>query len=449
MRFTRRNRQIYSLAGCCLIVLLTACSSNTTPAPRGMTRTPGITLPIHRGITPISTTATTVAMPPTQTSCPPTETARAMITAPLALGTHQNIIYTLNEGTYDAPSQGKLMRYDVQTGHATELLSVANAQIYEAQVSADGQWVLFVTTTGKVGRQSKLQMIRLDGQGLQTLYCTPGYSIRQMQWSTNQQLLAFYNVVNEQGVVYLLDMQSGRVQTELSTQSQAGLVLHTWLDATHIYLSDTAQDTLYSYLYLLDIRKGTHQHLGDLLKVLLRKYGDFDSSYDGSQIFVSHGGCPQGFCTGPSSIAVQTITGGPQRTIYSSQIYDVIAVRDIDQTSILFIIGNTYDSNGHADPSHNGLWKINVDGTGLTRLIPISTKQFSFLNYVSQELWSNISRDATMYVFQVNSFRDTPTAIIETDSLIVGSLHGNGRTPKVFASTSDGSQLVMAGWTLM
>ena len=372
-----------------------------------------------------------------------------MIMAPLALGTHQNIIYTLNIGTYDAPSQGKLMRYDVQTSRATKLLSVANAHIYEAQVSADGQWVLFVTTTGNVGRQTKLQMIRLDGQGLQTLYCTPDYSIRQMQWSTNQHLLAFYNVVNEQGVVYLLDMKTGRIQTELSTPPGAGLGLRTWLDATHLYLTNAAQDTLYFYVYLLDTSKGAHQHLGDLLTVLFRQYGDFDSSYDGSQILISYGGCPQGFCTGPSSITVRTITGGPERTIYSSQVYDVIAVRVIDQASLLFIIGNTYDSNGRADSSHNGLWKINIDGSGLTRLIPISTKQFSFLNYDSQQLWSNVSRDESMYVLQVNSFRDTPTAIIETDSLIVGSLHGNGRASKVFASTSDGSQLVMAGWTVM
>lgn len=397
----------------------------------------------------MSTTTTTVAMPPTQTTCPPTGTARAMITAPLALGTYQTIVYTLNMGTYDAPTQGKLIRYDMQTGRRSELLSLASVNIYEAQVSADGQWVLFVTTTGSVERQTKLQMIRLDGQGLQTLYCAPGYSIRQMQWSPNQQVLAFYNIVNAQGVVYVLDMKSGRIHTELTTQSQAGLVLHTWLDATHIYVSDTAQDTFYSYLYLLDIRKGTNQHLGDLLQVLLGKYGDFDSSYDGSQVFVSHGGCPQGFCLGPSSITVQTITGGPQRTLYSSRIYDVIAVRVIDQASIVFLIGNTYDSNGHADPSHNGLWKINVDGSGLTRLLPISTKQFSFLNYDSQEVWSNISRDATTYVVQVDSFRDTPTAIIETDSLLVGSLSGNGRTPKVFAATLDGSQLVMVGWTMM
>ena len=78
-----------------------------------------------------------------------------MITAPLVSGAHQNIIYTLNLGTYDAPSSGNLMRYDAQTGQKAVLTSVVNAHIYEAQVSADGQWILFVTTTGSTNRQTK------------------------------------------------------------------------------------------------------------------------------------------------------------------------------------------------------------------------------------------------------------------------------------------------------
>jgi hypothetical protein len=102
--------------------------------------------------------STTMAMPPTQTDCPP-DGARAMIIAPLALGQHQNIVYTLNQGTYDLPTHGKLIRYDTQTGRKTELLTVDHAHIYEAQVSADGQWVLFVTTTGTV-RASKRSCAR-------------------------------------------------------------------------------------------------------------------------------------------------------------------------------------------------------------------------------------------------------------------------------------------------
>lgn len=368
-----------------------------------------------------------------------------MITAPLALGIDQNIIYTHNFGTYDSPVGSKILRYDIQTGQTTELLSLADAQIYEAQVSTDGQWVLFVATTGNLHRLSKLQMVRMDGQGLQTLYCTPDFGIRQMQWSLNQRLLAFYNVVNQQGIVYVLDMTTGSIQAELSTPPQIGLVLRTWLDATHIYISNTPLDTLFEYIYLLDIRKGPHQHLRDLQIMFFDQFGDFDSSYDGSQLFVSHGGCPQGFCTGPSRIDVQTLPGGKHRTIYSSQVYDVIAVRAIDQTSMLFMIGNTYDSNGVDDPSHNGLWKINIDGSGLTRLLPITAKQYSLLNSWTRYVWSNVSRDASMYVLQVDGFH----GFTETDALYVGSLYENVHMTKVFASTTDGSQLTMAGWTIM
>ena len=42
--------------------------------------------------------ATTVPMPPTQTSCPAQGTARAAVTAPLVLGTHQNLVYSTRLG---------------------------------------------------------------------------------------------------------------------------------------------------------------------------------------------------------------------------------------------------------------------------------------------------------------------------------------------------------------
>src|SRR5207245_8800819 len=137
----------------------------------------------------------------------------------------------------------------------------------------------------------------------------------------------------------------------------------------------------------LDITKGPHQHLNDLSTVLLQQYGDFDSSDDGSDLFITSGGCPQGSCSGPSSITTQSITGGPQRTIYNSQLYDVIEVRVIDHMSLLFVIGNTQQINigSSADSSHNGLWKINIDGYGLTRLIPTTAQQYSYLNYRTQE----------------------------------------------------------------
>lgn len=438
MYFAQCNRRLLSLVGSCLILLLASCSITTPPVTRSTTPTASIMPPGHRMVTP-TVAPTTMTMPPTQTDCP-LKGARAMITAPLALGQHQNIVYTLNQGTYDSPTHGKLIRYDTQTGRKTELLTVDHAHIYEAQVSADGQWLLFVTTTGSTNRQTRLQLLRMDGQGLQTLLCAPGYGIQQVQWSHDQHYLVYYNTVNEQGVVYLLDMLKGTLQTELTTPPQVSLLLRTWFDATHIYISDSAIDTVYSHLYLLDIKKGARQHLSNMLTVLFQEYGDFDISDDGSSLFTTDGNCRDGTCDGPSHIAIQSLTKGPKHTIYRSDAYDAVAVRVIDHNRLLFIIGN---SPLVTDTSHNGLWEMNLDGSNLTHLIKTSTIQYSFVNYRSQEPWSNISRDTSMYVLQVNEFK----SVIETHSLLVGSVLGG--KPKVFATIADGSQLAVVGWTIM
>jgi len=49
-------------------------------------------------------------------------------------------------------------------------------RIEQAQVSQDGQWVLFLSIPDPRGdsqHSAMLQLVRLDGQGLQTLYCFP------------------------------------------------------------------------------------------------------------------------------------------------------------------------------------------------------------------------------------------------------------------------------------
>src|SRR5207247_6649650 len=102
MHSTSRNDHIFSfMAGwLTLLFLFTACSSNATPVTRHTPPTPGITSPVTRGFTPSGTATVTLAMPPTQTTCPQAGMARAMIMAPLLSGSHQNIIYTFNRGTY-------------------------------------------------------------------------------------------------------------------------------------------------------------------------------------------------------------------------------------------------------------------------------------------------------------------------------------------------------------
>src|SRR5712692_9409792 len=226
-----RIQIFFSLLGCLLIVLLAACGSGNPPTANGTptsSSTPGATATATSGSpksTPTSSTGSgstpatpdggTTPVPTTQTSCPAAGTTRAAVMATLALGNHPNIVYIVN-----GPSGlGTLKRYDVTTGAKTEIVNLANTTISEAQVSADGQWILFTTI---VGKQAKLQLIRMDGQGLQTLYCPttasngadPASALDYAQWSINQRFVIFNSYTNQGAYLYLLNIQSGSVQRE-------------------------------------------------------------------------------------------------------------------------------------------------------------------------------------------------------------------------------------------
>jgi hypothetical protein len=134
----------------------------------------------------------TVQMPPTQTSCPANGTARAAIMRPVKLGKHPTIVYVYNEVPVNTTiAYGHLKLYDVTTGHKSVLVT-SGLSIEHAQVSADGQWVLFLSQIDPRGdrqHESMLQLVRMDGKGLQTLYCLPANVVSRatnIQWSTDQ-----------------------------------------------------------------------------------------------------------------------------------------------------------------------------------------------------------------------------------------------------------------------
>src|SRR2546423_14636689 len=249
---------------CCIASLVVACGSSgtgshptvgTTPvaSPTSTSSTP----PTNGGGSPASI-STTVPMPAMQMSCPAAGTARAAVIAPLALGSHQNIVYIVNQGPSDAPTLGTLKRYDVTTGNKTEILNLSKTYISEAQASTDGQWILFVAVASG---QAKLQLIRMDGQGLQTLYCaTPpsnganiAGSLRDVQWSSDQKLAIFDSYTSSDSAVDLLNMQNGHVQSEILLRG-TGIDYPplTWLDTTRVYLLAPEIDGPSSSLYLLD-----------------------------------------------------------------------------------------------------------------------------------------------------------------------------------------------------
>ena len=455
MHLTRFRHFFFFLCSSCLIFLLAACGSvgsKTSATPTTTGNTPTSNASVTSGTTQPGNGVTTAPVPPTLTSCPATGTARAAIMPPLALGNHQNIVYIVNEFQVHTPTFGTLKRYDISTTAKTEIIKIPNVWISDAQVSADGQWLLFISVTLN---QSKLQMIRMDGQGLQTLYCSNSTnSFYDLQWSVNQKLIAFSNGSD----IFLLNVLNGSLQRmfhpgNLINQDIEGYHIETWLDNTHLYLLTQPLDQPAGTLSILDITRGADQNINNLQQVFQVNSSQSafcwhnDSSYDGASLFISQctGGDPRGNVTnGPSSIVVEPALGGSQHTIYNASTLAITNIRSITNNTLFYMVGNTT-----GDTSHNGLWKINVNSTGNTFLASISgngTTSGLYLNQFTQFPWSNFSRDDSFYSLeQINGYNESVT-----DTLYFGSL--NGGKLNTFASISDGpdgTQLSIVGWTTM
>jgi len=355
----------------------------------------------------------------------------------MTLGTDPTIVYIVNEGTPSQPTAGTLKRYDVVTGNKVEILKMADALISEAQVSANGQWLLFVA---HVSGQVKLQLVRMDGQFLQTLYCG---NPDQVEW--NQQLVVFEDA---QGTL-LLNMTTGALQVELSPSSNPSIHPRTWLDKTRVYVTLQFVDGPPESVAVLDTSKGPNQQWQNLPVAFDASSStpfcwDFDSSFDGNILFTSQCSAPSvgspgpGPTHGPSVITVHPPAGGSSYTyIYVSQSLAFSTVRAVTSSTMLFLVANT-----SGDTSHNGLWRVETDGSNPLRLTSTPGSINSQLNQFNQFPWSNVSRDSQRYALQiVNSTSSGTTYTLEYSSL-------SGGSPVVFASIT-GTQLATVGWTTM
>ncbi len=466
MQLTHAQRFFFFLSSFCLIILLAACGSagsNTSTTPTTTGSTPTGTASVISGTTQPGNGVTTAPVPPTSTSCPATGTARAAIMPTLALGNHQNAIYIVNEFQAQTPTFGTLKRLDVKTGTKTEIMKIAGISISDAQISADGQWILFVSVTAN---QDKLQLVRMDGQALQTLYCASPASngantasaLNNIEWSANQQLTAFNSYTGAGSYLYLLNIRNGTLQTEISTYSSVIDTPLTWLDNTRLYVNGPEVDAPPQALYILDTSKGAHQNPNNLQKVFdassvtgtTNFCWNADSNLNGTNLFTSQctttpnpKGPGIGSQSGPGTINIRPATGGAQQKIFTSQNMAITEVRSINQNTLLLLINNN-GSGTNVDTSQNGLWRVNTNGSGLTRLTTNGAGVSggpSFMCQFTQYPWSNVSRDGSMFAIQQNSANG------QTQSLLFGSLSGGRST--TFNSIAGGTQLSIVGWTIM
>lgn len=465
-----RSRFVPRFSGillCVLLMLLTACSSlpvgtggQSTPTPgagSASTSTPSVSQ------TP---SAQTVPMPPTQTTCPTANTARAAVMRPLVLGNHANLVYIYNE----VPSNtsiafGHLRRYDATTGQKTDL-ATSGIQILQAQVSNDGQWVLFLSQPDPRGGSAvvMLQLIRMDGQGLQTLLCLPYASSGSgpldapaisFQWSVNQQSILLSDATLSQtthqatSTITLLTVATGTLKPLFLDQADDLYTysIVTWLDNTRAYIVKQGIEgpTPPETVFLLDTTTATVAHPG-LVTILTSptrfSNNSLDSSFDGTQLYSSY--CLQAASPFNTNIQVGPAAGGTRHTIFQEQPADCVQMlRAIKPDTLLLLVVVSNSTGGSMQ-----VWTMGLPGgvmhtlATLTSALPGGSSQSYALNQTSQYPWSNVSRDGGTYALQEID------STAKTQSIVIASLTGG--KPTAVATTNPGNSSVsLAGWTTM
>lgn len=452
---------------CFLLMLLAACSSTPAGTGSSSTPTPGAGSPTTRTPSPgNSNPGQTVPMPPTRTDCPAPNTARAAVMRPLALGSHQNLVYIYNEVPQNTSiAYGRLRRYDMTSGKKTDI-ATSGIQILQAQVSSDGQWILFLSVPDPRGglHVAMLQLVRMDGQGLQTLMCLPYNSnatgplasrANSFQWSVDEKSILLSSIVFDNTVykatstITVLNVSTGTLKSIFQNQGDDlyAYSLVTWLDNTHAYIikEGIQGPTPPATVFLIDTATATVANPG-LVNILttVTRFSNYslDSSYDGKQLYSSY--CLQAASPFNTNIQVGPAMGGTRQTIFQEQPADCVQVlRAIKPQTLLLLVVVS-----NSTTTSTQIWSMSLPGgsmqvlTSLTSSAPGVSNQSYALNQSSQFPWSNVSRDGSTYALQEI---DSST---NTQSIVIASL--NGGKPTAIATTAPGlSSVSLAGWTTM
>jgi hypothetical protein len=101
----------------------------------------------------------------------------------------------------------------------------------------------------------------------------------------------------------------------------------------------------------------------------------------------------------------------------------------------------------------NGLWKVNIDGTGLSRLTSEAGDEATAFPF-TRTPWSVVSRDGGSYAVRLDTYAHlTPGTItpLASSALLLGSMSSG--QPVAFATltrtTGTIDTLDMVGWTTM
>ncbi|WP_201378654.1 hypothetical protein [Ktedonobacter sp. SOSP1-52] len=394
--------------------------------------------------------------PSTLGSCP--AQAHGAHMPPLVGAKHPAVIYAT--GSY----QYLISSYDTVTKQTRGIFLGGQSTGDRPALSPDGHWILFVVNEAS---EKKLELVRSDGKYAQTLYCLDG-GIMFLHWSPDQKHIAFVGNQDENGGIYVLNLESGEAKVVLPFVPAGDLqqkneiqpfMPDAWLDNTHLAVLGFSSKRFTHYdsslfpptstlaarcpfhnatespqlppdrLYVLNITKGEKQHEPDMRLAFDSNSGSYDRSWsytyatNPGHLFIHRCSIDQAGAPIPPCSVSQLNTDGSLNTIYKSSDQQIRHIRMLTDHSLLLI------TDQRNTPE---LWRLNVDGSSLTRL----PSTLNLLSAYASEEWAMLSPDANMYVTQ--SYTTTQT------SIIIGELEHKTQIP--ILSDQSTNTVWIAGW---
>lgn len=444
---------VFCLLLACVVFSLASCDSSPTTINK-IDSTSVVNAPTSDATTatpsPSPSPTPSVAMPATETSCPTSGTVRPAVIVPLALGSNQNLVYSYktDDGTH-------LRRYNMATAQKTDIVTLPYAIDYP-QISSDGQWILFL---GKISQyDERLELVRMDGQGLQTLYCfAQNQIVLSLQWSPDQKLVAYGVQVgpSNDDSIGLLSILSGTQKMLFQATNIDFYGRIAWLDNTHLYVDkEVRADSSPGTLYLMDVTTASLNSPG--FQTLLNYTANVGLiSYKGdaasNKLYFAY--CNQRATPVATTISVYAANGGAKQTQF--QVNGCVSLLEALSADSLFLL--------YMNPTSNGtISLVHTDGSSLSTLTKLPavacqqpsrfTNQFEYVlhssadrvNEVGQSPWFNFSRDGSTYALEGNTYGCASNS--GTSAIVIGSLNSGNSTP---IATAEGGTVHVVGWTTM
>ena len=294
----------------------------------------------------------------------------------------------------------------------------------EAKLSPDGQWVLFQTNKDS---HTFIQMVRLDGKDLQSIYCTND-NIGDISLSPDQATLVFsliYNSQTERPTTKLmaLNMHTGHVQVEaINPTPGLSYVPREWLNTQSLSITETAVQavprTIFPVQYatplyiLKDIKKDVSVQASNLQQVLsiaqiqTKTPGCFDIDTIAHLSIVST--CSINKHTqyskmeGPSTLVLH-MPNGKEKIIYKDPTRAILNVRFVTPTTLLFTTQNMiWPVVQSIIVDQIDVFTIHVDGTQLHQIASFAPNTATFQLSSPQNNWDTFSRDSSLYAIPIN-----------------------------------------------